>query len=225
MSLTMTAADRLDQLRVSIREELTSMASVFESARQYDRQAFSHAIVAGHALIEAKSLVPVGEWTEWLAASVDMHHVSVVRYMRIAENEELLRRERVDTVTEAIELLRHRGLTQRTKLSAEDRAEIASRALTEPASALALEYGVALKTVYGCRNRPLQAEGRTHHRSARAIKITDNMVERLAEWMMQKWGKGRPVNDQARALAREALSVALGPKEGDVDGRIARMAD
>ena len=61
------------------------------------RQAFGHAKNAmeyaaecGRLLIEAKELVPHGEWEKWLDANTEVGHRQSQKYMRLAKNWEAI---------------------------------------------------------------------------------------------------------------------------------------
>lgn len=57
-----------------------------EACRRSTQEAVEHAIKAGRRLIEAKRLVPHGEWADWLRANVGAISVRTAqRYMRAAE--------------------------------------------------------------------------------------------------------------------------------------------
>jgi Protein of unknown function (DUF3102) len=48
--------------------------------------AIAHAIACGTALLEAKAMLPHGEWLPWLADNVDFGERTAQHYMRIARN-------------------------------------------------------------------------------------------------------------------------------------------
>lgn len=65
-----------------------------------------HAVNAGKALIEAKRLVPHGEWEEWLKEQFPDRHTKTLRlYARLARHEDVLIAKRPSTITAAQRLI------------------------------------------------------------------------------------------------------------------------
>lgn len=52
--------------------------------------ALDHAVRAGEALLEARRLVPEGQWSKWIKANLAMPSAAVGRYIRIATHRETL---------------------------------------------------------------------------------------------------------------------------------------
>jgi hypothetical protein len=75
----LAASNSLTDLAVRIKAEHTAAAaSLKDSVR--------HAIAAGELLIEAKALVPHGQWLPWLADHVSISERTAQLYMRVAKN-------------------------------------------------------------------------------------------------------------------------------------------
>jgi predicted transcriptional regulator len=90
--------DRLDELAAQI--DLAHRGFT-ESATA----AVEHAIRAGELLLEARDVVPYGEWTVWLAHNVEVTAQHAQTYMRVARNAELVRRENPPSLKAANKLL------------------------------------------------------------------------------------------------------------------------
>lgn len=75
--------DRLAQLAETIRRE-------YAATRRSAEEMLRHAIACGHALIEAKELVPKGEWTRWLedVSPLGLTPGTLHAYIRLAHLEE-----------------------------------------------------------------------------------------------------------------------------------------
>ncbi len=75
----LAASNSLADLAVRIKaEHAAAAASLRESVR--------HAIAAGEMLVEAKAMVPHGQWLPWLADHVAISERTAQLYMRIAKN-------------------------------------------------------------------------------------------------------------------------------------------
>lgn len=85
MSARHRGSNSLAVLAAQINDEDAAVAADLQSAVQ-------HAMAAGEALIEAKVLLPHGEWTEWLASNCPSVSGRTARlYMQLARNQEALK--------------------------------------------------------------------------------------------------------------------------------------
>jgi Protein of unknown function (DUF3102) len=78
--MTAAGTNRLPVLAAEIRKAHADVQDAAKTATQ-------RAIEAGHALIEAKSLVKHGEWLSWLKSNVDLSARTAQAYMRLAESQ------------------------------------------------------------------------------------------------------------------------------------------
>lgn len=73
------------------------------------RQSLAHALAAGDMLVEAKSLVPHGEWLPWLADNCAIPKRTAQLYMRLAKHREFIQTKSADvahlTIQSAVELI------------------------------------------------------------------------------------------------------------------------
>lgn len=85
-----------------------------EAARLAVRTGIAHAITAGELLLEAKRMVPHGQWRTWLGESVAFSERTAQAYMRLAKARCQLTEENPQaladlTLTEALSRLARRG--------------------------------------------------------------------------------------------------------------------
>lgn len=98
-----------------------------------------HAIHAGEALLEAKSLIPRGQWSEWLATNIPLSASVPNVYMRIAKYVEVVRAGNPPTIKAARRMLI--GLDEPGKLhfASDEEREIIKRD-AQPLRAQGMSY-------------------------------------------------------------------------------------
>jgi Protein of unknown function (DUF3102) len=169
-------------------------------------------IEAGEALIEAKSLVKHGEWVPWVRANCQFGDTAATSYMMVARHKDyLLAQPDVDTLQKAILKLKAEKLTTQTRIDDERIAEIRQAAeehgINGAARLLGESYGTVHRYASGFeKTKRVKALGSGRQQR---VAINSLMVERMAEWLVKRLGKGQPVNDKVRELALEALRAAL----------------
>lgn len=100
--IVLRAPSRVDTLAATIREEQAL-------AREAGVSMIEHAIRAGEGLIEAKRLVPRGEWEQWILDQFpDQNFRSVRGYMRLARHQEEVRQLQPANLNQAFLLLKDR---------------------------------------------------------------------------------------------------------------------
>lgn len=77
--MSVVGHNRLEALAADIR-------IAHDESRTAAEQAAERAIAAGHALLEAKDLVPHGGWSEWLEQNVGFSERTARRYMQLAKS-------------------------------------------------------------------------------------------------------------------------------------------
>lgn len=105
--MTVSTTSRLDELVVQIGNEHQSVSATMTAA-------LSHAIRAGELLIEAKEIVPFGQWDKWLAERCATEwNLSLEwarSYMRIARNRELIEDNQIESLAAARRFLTVSGV-------------------------------------------------------------------------------------------------------------------
>ncbi|MBT6494847.1 MAG: DUF3102 domain-containing protein [Planctomycetaceae bacterium] len=76
---------KLSTLAKQINEQCEAARVQFESARESVTSATFAALQAGALLIDAKSLVPHGEWLPWLKKNVSVSHRQAQKWMRVSK--------------------------------------------------------------------------------------------------------------------------------------------
>jgi len=135
LSLSNSLADLSARIRVEHRATSAALKSSVE-----------HAMAAGDLLLEAKALVPHGQWLPWLAEHCEMSERTAQLYMRTAKNREAvelqMRNTDADlTLNEAAALL---FLTSDVKKLLAFTKQISETADPEQVVAVCVEHGVAL---------------------------------------------------------------------------------
>lgn len=69
--------------------------------------AVSHAIRAGEALLAAREQVPMGDWSDWLAANFIATQQTAQRYCRVARHKGAILESEAPTLEDGLALLRH----------------------------------------------------------------------------------------------------------------------
>lgn len=89
----------LDELVKTINREHDAVMDAAQSV-------VAHAILAGEALIQAKALVPHGQWEAWTGQQFPDRHGKTLRlYMRLARNADAIREANPKTITAAQRLI------------------------------------------------------------------------------------------------------------------------
>lgn len=177
------------------------------------RELLEHAICCGSALVEARAQVERGMWLDWVERNVEIHITTVHRYMRLAEHAELVRRSDAESIEGAMrelaDLPRHghgpRGYTDADKrewIKLVDQVGVkrAARAL-----------GVAPSTIWKWCS-PNSPDRARPSRLGAPIPFTDDVVERLAGWLVGRFadqGYFVRVTREVREDARQALLRAF----------------
>jgi hypothetical protein len=164
-------------------ERLSSLVAVIaehhERAMEAGRALLEHAIACGDALLEAKALVPPGEWTQWVETNLpDGVRLTMTRnYMRLAAL-----KERVDpdlSVAGNIRLLAGvEGVAKGTPRIAEDIKDEARRMKDEgvPIAEIArrldtTKHSVRAWTIPGEAEKFSENSKRSHERSAERRRV------------------------------------------------------
>jgi transposase-like protein len=139
--------DRLTELAETIRRESSLAAQAADEFLQ-------HALAVGDALIEAKTLVPSGEWTRWMleTSPTGRQPSALHNYMRLAHY-----RDEIDpslSVSSNIRLLAglpgRRG--GRDHYSEEMKAEALERLKSEPITVVSKDMGITAMTLRAWRD-------------------------------------------------------------------------
>lgn len=177
-----------------------------------------HGIAAGEALIEAKSLIPRGQWMRWLAENVTFSQTTAASFMLVARHKDhLLSCQDVTTMQTALERLRRDKLTTQTRIDDDRITEIRQRAREVGTNAAARELGESYGTVQryasGAQKvRRVKPPSSGTQPKVTSGEITHKMIERLAVWMGQRLcHPPAEVNAQLRQLAHEALQAVFHP--------------
>lgn len=204
-ALTIVEPTRLDQLA--------------DVANGKHREAYQAAMTmlyagmaSGEALIEAKAAVGHGGWTDWCKDNLDFGVTTASNYMLVARHKEhILSHDEVTTMQKALRLLKQDKLTSQTRIDEARIQEMRVMAAEHGYSKAASILGESFSTV----RRYAQGHEKTKHvkppTSGTRVQINSLMIERMAEWLVKRLGKGQPVNDRVRELALEALRTALDP--------------
>lgn len=79
-------------------------------AEQHFRKSVNHALAAGHALLQARELIPSGEWTAWCRANLTLSDETVRRYSLLALHHKVIERHCPSSIKGAELLLRRLDL-------------------------------------------------------------------------------------------------------------------
>lgn len=82
--LTLSGQGRPDDAERKLEQLAQRAMRAHENFQASMRQALSHALEAGQALLEAKALRPEGQWTKWLTANFRPSVATARGYMRLA---------------------------------------------------------------------------------------------------------------------------------------------
>lgn len=138
-------------------EEIASMVGrEYVSFQQAQQQGFDHIIAIGHALIEAEDQCGRG-FVKWFGSNVmNFTYKTGLRYMRIAENEDLIREQGMTSINSAWRFLRSQGLLQKgSKWNARTKAR-AVKLLAEGVSVRQISYELSVPetTIYNWKGGP-----------------------------------------------------------------------
>lgn len=190
--------------------ELAAIANAaHESVYAAGRQLVGHAIRAGEALLKAQEIVPDGEWIDWMAANVRMHVTTAYRYMRIAEHKAVVLDADVDSIGAALRLLADRprrghGPLRYSPDDVADMVALAKRVGIKPA---ATALGVSPSTVHKFVGK-LSEDSERPQRRLVSQQITEDRIERVADWLVARFGPDSFSTD-ARVDAAELLQVVF----------------
>lgn len=161
----------LDDLALRIRSE-------HEAVRGAITEALKHALTAGEALLQARSLVPPGSWSQWLRDQ-DINLQSAGFYIRVASYQRELNESGVETLGQARRVLQGLpAIASPSSRSANDKLTMIVRRLHrdgESASAIAERCGITTNSVYriidpdGVRQKE-RAKRARHHQGERALR-------------------------------------------------------
>ena len=179
------------------------------------RQMIEHAIACGEALHEARALVPRGEWLAWMADNVAVSVWTAHRYMRLATYRDAVLASDVDAIEDAMRLLADKprfGHGPRS-LSRQDKAAIVELYEQEGMAAVMAAFQVAKSTVWRLVSDRSPDKLDREADTRRPREVDDDMIERLALWLVARFGDsteypGYParVTNEVRADALAALT-------------------
>lgn len=170
-----------------------------------------HGIAAGEALVEAKALVGRGEWLNWLRENMTFSETAATSYMQVARHKDfLLSCEDVHTMQTALAKLRDEKLTSWARLTPELAHEVQDYAQEHGINAAAREFDLNYSTAHRYAHGLLPAArleraGKPAKRTKPNGEITDDMIERLAEWIRARFYPTTPMTDDIRDMALQGL--------------------
>lgn len=218
---TLIPVRSLDALAKTVRHEHQLVVNA-------GQKLLEHAVLCGDALVEAKSRVKKGEWQRWVDDNLPMSRHTANFYMRASVHVDVLRENRIDSLTAAKWFLVDRQLTvacDSSPLSDEQIAQIralAKEGISQRRIASMVGCAPAAVCVYlndpehGKRKRGPKPHGRRPGRKAernrRSLAVTDDLVEGMAIWLCESFASsGYPseVTDTVRSDAAAALRAAF----------------
>lgn len=169
-------------------------------------------IAIGETLAKVKETLPHGFWLSYVEEQLPFGHTAAASYLLVARHKDmLLEDEGVQTMDAALKKLRALCLTSHTKITPEKIALIKqthaeSGNIKQVARDLGISYGTAYRYANGATKREVRP-----HTGGKKIGITDQMIERMAKWLMDRYAPGvtTGIDDEWRGLALEALGAAL----------------
>lgn len=170
-------------------------------------------IAAGEALNEAKTLVPRGDWLDWVRDNCQFSGTTSANYMLVARHKDyLLAQSDIDTMQKAIVKLRAEKMTTQTRIDQariqEIRETAAEHGINGARRILGESYGTVARYANGAEKTKIVKPPGSGTQAR--VNINSLMIERMAEWLCKRLGKNRAVNDQIRQLALEALQTSFG---------------
>lgn len=221
----MTASSEVISPEDTRQAQLDSLAASIvlhhHAVQGHARATLDHVIACGEDLIQARNIVPQGQWRAWLRENVGLDKGTVGMYQRIATFSDELRAAGIDKVQAAREYVRDHDLIlsiSNTGRATPPEIVLEIRALGEQGLShrkIGRQLGVG-KTSVGRILRNERHKGKDTPRSRnprlrrKRVAIDDDMIEGMAMWLCAAFDQfPQDVSDEVRHLALEALGSAF----------------